>query len=81
VLDAIDAVAAELGERTFPNIDVALAALMHDYGMSPDAGEAIFAVARTVGWIAHALEEYREPGLRFRPGGVYIGERPRLGLG
>ncbi len=81
VLDAIDVVTAELSERTFPNVDVALAALMHDYGMSPDAGEAIFAVARTVGWTAHALEEYREPGLRFRPAGVYIGERPRLGLG
>ncbi len=76
VLAAIDVVCAELGERTFPNVDVALAALMHDSGMRPDAGEAIFAVARTVGWIAHAMEEYREPGLRFRPEGVYIGERP-----
>jgi citrate synthase len=29
-----------------------------------------------VGWIAHALEEYAEPGLRFRPEGVYVGPRP-----
>jgi len=26
-----------------------------------------------IGWIAHALEEYAEPGLRFRAAGVYIG--------
>jgi citrate synthase len=76
-LAAVDAISAELGERTFPTVDVAIAALMHDHGLRPDAGEAIFAVARTVGWIAHAMEEYREPGLRFRPVGVYIGERPR----
>jgi citrate synthase len=61
----------------FPTIDVAIAALMHQYGLRPDAGEAIFAVARTVGWIAHAMEEYREPALRFRPVGVYLGPRPR----
>ncbi len=45
-------------------------------GLRPDAGELVFAVARTVGWVAHALEEYREPGLRFRPSGVYVGARP-----
>ena len=74
-LAAVDAISARLG--TVVTIDVAIAALMHEYGLRPDAGEAIFAVARTVGWIAHAMEEYREPGLRFRPVGVYIGERPR----
>lgn len=55
----------DLGQ--FPNMDLALAALMHAYDMPPDAGEAIFAVARTVGWVAHALEEYAEPPLRLRP--------------
>ena len=64
-----------LSEHSFPNVDMALAVLMHEFGMRPDAGEAIFAIARTVGWIAHAMEEYREPGLRFRPLGVYIGPR------
>ena len=31
-------------------------------GMVRGAGEAIFAVARTAGWIAHALEAYAGPG-------------------
>ena len=67
-----DAVAAD----SFPNVDLALAALMHAYDMRPDAGETIFALARVAGWLAHAIEEYREPGLRFRPLGVYSGVRP-----
>ena len=57
----------------FPNVDLALAAVAHAHGMRPDAGEAIFAVARTVGWIAHAIEQYAEPGLRFRITGAYVG--------
>jgi citrate synthase len=61
---------------SFPNVDLALAALMHAYGLRPDAGETIFALARVAGWLAHAVEEYREPGLRFRPLGVYTGVRP-----
>lgn len=61
----------------FPNVDLALAALAHVHGMRPEAGEAIFAVARTIGWIAHALEQYDEPGLRFRVEGVYVGRGPR----
>jgi citrate synthase len=57
----------------FPNIDLAVAAMMHAYGFRPDAGEALFALARIIGWTAHALEEYAEPGLRFRALGVYTG--------
>lgn len=61
---------------TFPNVDLALAQLGLTFQMAPDAGEAIFAIARIVGWIAHAMEEYQEPGLRFRALGVYTGDRP-----
>ncbi|WP_020386367.1 citrate/2-methylcitrate synthase [Kribbella catacumbae] len=57
----------------FPNSDLALAVMMHAYGFHPDAGEALFAIARIVGWTAHALEEYAEPGLRFRALGNYTG--------
>ncbi|WP_018333754.1 citrate synthase [Actinomycetospora chiangmaiensis] len=70
--------AAQVAGRpgVFPNVDLGLAAVMHAHGMRPDAGEAVFAVARTVGWIAHALEQYAEPGLRFRVTGTYAGPRP-----
>jgi citrate synthase len=63
-------------QRSFPNVDLALAQLGVTFKMAPDAGEAIFAIARIVGWIAHAMEEYAEPGLRFRTLGVYTGDRP-----
>jgi citrate synthase len=40
--------------------------------MITGAGEAVFAIARTSGWLAHALEEYaaRTP---LRPRAVYTG--------
>ena len=74
VMPTVDAVI--VAADSFPNVDLALAALMHAYDLRPDAGETIFALARTAGWLAHAIEEYREPGLRFRPLGVYTGDRP-----
>jgi citrate synthase len=60
----------------FLNSDMALAALAVRYDMPPDAAETIFAIARIAGWVAHAIEEYSEPRLRFRPQGVYVGVRP-----
>ena len=56
-----------------PNIDFAIAALSYVSGMEDRAGETIFAVSRAVGWVAHALEEYCEPALRFRPRARYTG--------
>ncbi|CAM5694810.1 citrate synthase [Streptomyces purpurascens] len=58
------------------NIDLALAVLTTSCGMPSTAGETIFAVARTAGWIAHALEEYGERPLRMRPSGLYTGPKP-----
>lgn len=58
------------------NVDLALAALSVSAGMTAEAGETVFAVARTAGWIAHALEEYEERPLRMRPSGQYHGPRP-----
>ncbi|MCJ1681122.1 citrate synthase [Streptomyces sp. APSN-46.1] len=58
------------------NVDLALAVLTVSCGMPAEAGETVFAVARTAGWIAHALEEYQEQPLRMRPSGIYQGPRP-----
>ncbi|MFJ8824239.1 citrate synthase [Streptomyces sp. NPDC102467] len=58
------------------NVDLALAVFTTSHGMAAEAGETIFAVARTTGWIAHALEEYGERPLRMRPTGHYVGVRP-----
>jgi citrate synthase len=55
-----------------PNVDLALAALSDAFGFVPGAAEAIFAVARTAGFIAHALEEYPYR-LRFRARAAYVG--------
>ena len=56
-----------------PNVDAALAALGHVTGMPADGGEAMFAIARSIGWIAHAMEEYQAAPLRFRPRAHFIG--------
>jgi citrate synthase len=42
-------------------MEFTLAVLAKVTGMIIGAGEAIFAIARTVGWLAHALEEYANP--------------------
>ncbi|MBS3941761.1 MAG: hypothetical protein KG028_12460, partial [Actinobacteria bacterium] len=55
-----------------PSIDAALAGLTHAIGAPPGAGEFVFAVARTAGWMAHAIEQYAEPRL-LRPKAVYTG--------
>ncbi|GAA2871584.1 citrate synthase [Actinoplanes cyaneus] len=69
-----DAVRSRSG--IMPNIDLTLAAFALRYGMPADAGEAVFAVARTAGWLAHALEEYANRPARFRPTGQYSGRPP-----
>ncbi len=73
-LAVTDAVLAEASRRALPepNIDFALAALADVAGLIRGAGEAIFAVARTAGWLAHALEEYARK-TPIRPRGIYTG--------
>jgi len=73
-LAVADAVFAEVRHKSLPepNIDFAVATLVRVAGMVRGAGEAIFAVARTAGWIAHALEAYSGPG-PLRPRAVYTG--------
>ncbi|MGW5350791.1 citrate/2-methylcitrate synthase [Streptomyces sp. NPDC004031] len=72
--DTVDTVARH--RPLHANVDLALAVLSVASGMPAEAGEAVFAVSRTAGWIAHALEEYAEPPLRLRPTGTYAGPPP-----
>jgi citrate synthase len=68
------ALLAEARRRALPvpNVDFALATLSTVCGLIPGAGEAVFAVARTAGWLAHALEEY-ERRAPIRPRSFYTG--------
>lgn len=66
---------AEAGERLSgerPNIDFALAAMTAAFGLPEDAPLQIFALARSVGWIAHALEQV-DAGALIRPRARYLG--------
>jgi citrate synthase len=72
---AVEAVSGVIGDRTGgrPNVDLALGAVALALGMRDDAGEVVFATARAIGWVVHALHEYAQPPLRLRPVGRYIG--------
>jgi citrate synthase len=59
----------------FVNIDYALAVLVHTLGLPSGHELLLFAMARTVGWIAHACEQLRHGGL-IRPRARYIGPAP-----
>ena len=71
----IDADLASLPRGARPNVDAALGALGYVADAEPGATEAIFAIARTAGWLAHAYEEADEPPLRFRGRTLYRGPR------
>ena len=52
-----------------PNLDFGLVTLARALGLPQDAPMALFAVGRTIGWIAHAMEQYGDPQL-IRPRGL-----------
>jgi citrate synthase len=58
-----------------PNIDWALAVFVRSAGMVHGASEAIMAIARVAGWIAHAIEEYRSP-TQYPWHALYVGPEP-----
>ncbi|MES2609100.1 MAG: citrate synthase family protein [Pseudomonadota bacterium] len=58
-----------------PNIDVALAALVAHHRLPADAAFALFATARSVGLLAHSLEQ-RGVAQVIRPRGRYVGRMP-----
>lgn len=59
-----------------PSIDFALVAARRCLGLPRGTAFGLFALARTVGWIAHFLEQRRSPGL-IRPRATYVGPQPR----
>lgn len=58
-----------------PSVDFALVALRRALGLPRGAAFALFAIGRTVGWIAHALEQ-RRTGSLIRPRAAYVGPLP-----
>jgi len=55
-----------------PNVDFALTAVARALKLPQDAPYLLFAVGRTVGWIAHAIEQYAADRM-IRPRARYVG--------
>lgn len=58
-----------------PNVDFALVSMRRALRLKPGSALALFAIGRTVGWIAHALEQQAEDKL-IRPRARYVGPAP-----
>ena len=59
-----------------PNLDFALVALARAYRLPSGAPLILFALGRTTGWIAHAIEQYAA-GELIRPRARYTGPMPQ----
>jgi citrate synthase len=58
-----------------PNLDSGLAAVTRAYRLPDQAPMLLFMLGRTIGWIAHAIEEYQS-GRLIRPRARYTGPAP-----
>lgn len=58
------------------NVEFYTALLLEALGFPPDAFTCVFAMGRTIGWLAHAHEQIAG-GRLIRPQSVYVGPRPR----
>ena len=58
-----------------PNLDFGLVAIARTYGLPEYAPLVLFALGRSVGWIAHAIEQHTTGNL-IRPRARYIGPAP-----
>ena len=59
-----------------PNLDFGLAALAATWGLDADCAIGLFAIGRSVGWLAHPAEQ-AETGSLIRPRARYTGPEPR----
>jgi citrate synthase len=62
-----------LGE--FPTMDFGLVVLRRALNLPRGSALVLFALGRTVGWIAHAMEQYAVHSL-IRPRAAYTGPSP-----
>lgn len=67
-----EAAESVVGER--PTVDFALVALARVIGLPDGTPLAIFAIGRTIGWVAHAIEQYATNTV-IRPRAKYVGPR------
>ena len=74
LIESVAAAGTRLTGRQ-PNVDFALAAAATSLALPRNAALAIFILGRTVGWIAHAIEQY-ESGILIRPRARYVGPQP-----
>jgi len=58
-----------------PSLDFALATIVRVLGLPARSGLTLFALGRTIGWIGHAIEQYRT-GALIRPRAKYVGALP-----
>lgn len=64
--------------KLYPNVDFYSGIIYQAMGFQTDMFPVLFAIARTVGWLAHWNEMMGEGGSRIaRPRQVYIGEKTR----
>ncbi|HEX4335511.1 MAG TPA: citrate synthase family protein [Polyangiaceae bacterium] len=66
--------AMKRARRDLPNLDYGLVAVTRALGLPRGAASALFALGRTAGWVAHALEQ-RAANHVLRPRARYVGER------
>jgi len=62
--------------RDLPDLDFGLVARARTYGLPDGAPLILFALGRTIGWIAHAIEQYAT-GELIRPRARYTGLAPQ----
>lgn len=67
--------AGEIVTGEAPNVDFALAAMAARFELPADAPTTLFALSRTVGWLAHMMEQVAS-GLPIRPRARYAGPAP-----
>lgn len=72
--ERIAAAGERLGGRK-PNVDFAMVTIERVLGLPADSALSMFLLGRTVGWIAHAIEQAAHGGL-IRPRARYTGPRP-----